>query len=305
MDIRRILCPVDLSETSMHALQHAASLSRQYHAALTVQHVYVPVFMPVPLLPPPAERASDEAIAHVRESVRSFIESSAAMLDSGDSPEIVVDVGHPASVILGRAGRMSADLIVLGTHGASGFERLLLGSTAEKVLRKASAPVLTVPPRVHATSKLPFRRVLCGVDFSEWSQAAAALAGSLAAESGAALILAHVIEWPWSESHNPSFSELSTDQQNALAEYRRYVERTARVRLAGFLPSAISERIRLECLVTHGKPYVELLRVAAENDTDIIVLGVHGRNPVDLALFGSTTTHIVRAATCPVLTLRN
>jgi nucleotide-binding universal stress UspA family protein len=57
--------------------------------------------------------------------------------------------------------------------------------------------------------------------------------------------------------------------------------------------------------VTHGKPYVELLRVAAENDTDIIVLGVHGRNPVDLALFGSTTTHIVRAATCPVLTLRN
>jgi nucleotide-binding universal stress UspA family protein len=303
MDIRRILCPVDLSETSLHALQHAASLSRQYHASLTVQHVYVPVFMPVPLLPAPAERTSDEAIARARDSVRSFVETSAAT--PGDKPEIVVDVGQPASAILERAERMSADLIVVGTHGASGFERLLLGSTAEKVLRKSPAPVLTVPPRVHATSKLPFRRVLCGVDFSEWSRAAAGLAGSVAAESGAVLTLAHVIEWPWPESHDPSFSELSAEQQNALAEYRRYLEHTARVRLAAFVPSGVSERIRVDCLVTHGKPYVELLRVAAENDADLIVLGVHGRNPIDLALFGSTTAHTVRAATCPVLTLRN
>ena len=78
-------------------------------------------------------------------------------------------MGQPAPAILDCAVRLPADLIVMGTHGAGGFERFVLGSVAEKVLRRAACPVLTVPSRAHATSVLPFKRVVCAVDFSDSS----------------------------------------------------------------------------------------------------------------------------------------
>ena len=75
-------------------------------------------------------------------------------------------------MILDRAASLPADLIVMGTHGAGGFQHLVLGSVTEKVLRQAACPVLTVPPRAQATSRLPFSRLLCAVDFSDVSLAA-------------------------------------------------------------------------------------------------------------------------------------
>ena len=85
---------------------------------------------------------------------------------------------------------------MIGTHGAGGFEHLVLGSAAEKVLRKATCPVLTVPPHARATSKLPFKRILCPVDFSDSSRAALDFAFSLAQEGDAELTILHVFEWP-------------------------------------------------------------------------------------------------------------
>jgi nucleotide-binding universal stress UspA family protein len=179
----------------------------------------------------------------------------------------------------------------------------MLGSVTEKVLRKAACPVLTVPPRAHATSRLPPSRIVCAVDFSEWSLAAVDFAASIAQESGgASLILVHVIEWPWHEPPAPAFEELPAEQSAALQEYRRYVASRATKRLEALVPDAVAGRCDFRVL--NGKAYVELLRVAATERADLIVLGVHGRNVVDLALFGSTTNHMVREATCPVLTLR-
>ena len=302
MTLDRILCPVDFSEASLHALEHAAALARQYRSHLTVQHVYVPAFVPVPMLPPPHERVSEQALARAHDDVAGFVNGAGISVDT--KIDIVVDVGHAPVTILDRAARLPADLVIMGTHGTSGFERFILGSTTEKVLRKAAAPVLTVPPRVHSTSQLPFRRILCAVDFSSWSDAAVSYAASLGIESDAAVTLVHVVEWPWRESHDPSFTELSADQAAALNEYRRYVECAARDRLQAIVPAALASRGRVDCTVTHGKGYAEILRLAAETASDLIVMGVHGRNPIDLALFGSTTNHVVRAATCPVLTLR-
>jgi nucleotide-binding universal stress UspA family protein len=70
------------------------------------------------------------------------------------------------------------------------------------------------------------------------------------------------------------------------------------------LPGALTTGCETVPLVTRGKAYAEILRVAAERQADLIVLGVHGRGPVDRLVFGSTTQHIVRRATCPVLTVR-
>jgi nucleotide-binding universal stress UspA family protein len=300
MELTRILCPVDFSETSAHAVDHAIALAGWFHARITALHVCNPAYMPVPGLPPPAERVSAAEIQRAHDETARYFQAAA-----GIAVDIVVDVGQPVRHILSRAIHSSADLIVMGTHGASGFEHLVLGSVTEKVLRRAPCAVLTVPPRAHATSALPFARVLCAVDFSDPSLAALGLAQSLACGAHAALTVLHVIEWPWDEPPPPDFTQLPREQAAALAEYRRYVETTATGRLKTLLPEPVQQRCAARVRVSHGKAHVEILRVAAEEQADLVVMGVHGRNAIDMMLFGSTTNQVVRRATCPVLTLRN
>jgi nucleotide-binding universal stress UspA family protein len=302
VSIKRILCPVDFSEASRHAIDHAAVIARWCKASITALHVYNPMFMPVPGLPPPEDRVPEAELKRVYAEMAACFEAAKA---GGVGVDLIIDVGQPAHDILSRSVALGADLIVMGTHGVSGFEHLVLGSVTEKVLRKARCPVLTVPPQARATSKLPFRRLLCAVDFSDSSLRALELACSLAKESDASLTLLHVIEWPWQEPPPPVLQELPPDQAIALAEFRRYLEKSATERLEALRPEAVRDGCATVPRVAHGKSYVEILRVAAEDKTDLIVMGVHGRNVADLMLFGSTTNQVVRRATCPVLTLRH
>jgi nucleotide-binding universal stress UspA family protein len=299
LTIRRILCPVDLSETSHHAIEHAVAISRWFRASVSVLHVYSPMFMPIPSLPAVEDRVSESELGRVRVEVGALCAAAGAA-----DVDVLVEVGAPARLIVERAADLPADLIVMGTHGAGGFERLVLGSVTEKVLRKAGCPVLTVPPRAHATSTLPFKQLLCAVDFSDSSLAGLKLACLLAGESKSQLTLLHVIEWPWEEPPAPVFAELPSEQAAALAEYRRYVEKGATERLKGLARDLTCGQQVPAVRVVHGNAHVEILRVAGELTADLIVMGVHGRNAADLLLFGSTTHQIVRRASCPVLTLR-
>jgi nucleotide-binding universal stress UspA family protein len=300
--ITRILCPVDFSEASQHAIEHAIAVARWYKASITALHVYNPIFMPIPGLPPPESRVSAPELKRLHSEATRCFEGAIA---SGVAVDVIVDAGPPAARILDRSDTAHSDLIVMGTHGAGGFEHLLLGSVAEKVLRRASCPVLTVPPQTRSTSALPFKRLLCAIDFSDSSLRGLELAVSLAKESKAALTLLHVIEWPWHEPPPPVLEDLPSDQAAALAEFRRYVQERASERLRSLMPDEEEGRSGTEPLVVHGKPYIEILRVATDVRADLIVMGVHGRNAADVMLFGSTTNQIVRRATCPVLTLRN
>jgi len=289
-----VLYPTDLSEASAHAADWAAAMARQYHADITALHVVRPITI------------HEEPLAdNEKERLRFEVASRFSVVpDQKREPAILIDTGQPATRILERAASLPADFIVMGTHGAGGFERLVLGSVTEKVLRKATCPVLTVPPRAHATSRLPFERILCAVDFSDCSLAAARFAFSLVEPSAAALTLVHVIEWPWEEPPPPTIEELPPEQGRALAEFRRYCEQSARTRLESLVPDSVRASRTVAVHVRNGKPYVQILQAAADDRTDLIVIGLHGRNPVDMALFGSTTNQIVRQATCPVLTLR-
>jgi nucleotide-binding universal stress UspA family protein len=198
---------------------------------------------------------------------------------------------------------MSADLIVLGTHGLSGLQHLLLGSVTEKVLRRARCPVLTVPAAGTVKSRLPFERILCAIDFSDWSLRALEYAITATLGSGASLTLAHVLEWPWLEPPPPNFAELPVEEATALAAFRVRRERSAHARLELFEPEGLKERCHIR--VVHGRAHDQLLHIAAEENADLIVVGVHGRVGLDLALFGSTANQLVRHATCPVLTVRH
>jgi nucleotide-binding universal stress UspA family protein len=187
----------------------------------------------------------------------------------------------------------------MGSHGRSGFERLLLGSVTEKILRKAPCPVLTVPRRaLNAKQDLAFSRILCAVDFSPASLRALDYAAALAAPEGPGVRALNVIEL-FAEGGGLR-DELVLDTP----DFRAELVRSAQDRLHAAIPDRIRERCAIAESVTMGKAYREILRVAADEAADLIVLGVQGRTAADLLLFGSTTQHVVRQAQCPVLTIR-
>lgn len=300
MDVRRILCPIDFSEPSSHALELATRLARWYGARLTVLHVR-PTVTPHPDMPPRGPMAPwlVAELEELRQRVAAACDQATA---AGLDVEAAASAGDPVHKILRSAGSLPAQLIVMGTHGLSGFQHLVLGSVTEKVLRRAPCPVLTVPPRANAPAT-QFTRLLCAVDFSDCSLKAAAFAASLAKESGAALELLHVIEWPWHESAMTEAEGVPAAQARAIAEYRRYLETGAKERLDAVAQSAVGTGA-FNTTVRFGKPYVELLEAAGHDQADLIVLGVRGRGALDLGFFGSTANHVVRSAPCPVLTVR-
>ena len=311
LTIRHILSPTDLSEASAPATQLAVALAGWYGAHVTGLFVLNPLVF---AFPEPASiiaasigessqdlKTDESALAHLRQEVSNrFAGAEAARV----TLDVLVEVGQPVTQILACASRLPADLIVVGTHGAGGFEHLIVGSVAEQVLRRASCPVLTVPPRAHVSSPMLVRRVLCAVDKSDSARAALASACSLAQHSTAALTLVHVLEWPWEEPPAPKFDELPAAQAVALSEYRRYREHTASQWLDSLVPTPIAASTRLSSRVVHGRPYRGILEVAAHEDSDLIVMGVGDGRVADRALFGSTANQVVRGAACPVLTVR-
>jgi nucleotide-binding universal stress UspA family protein len=305
-EIHRILCPTDFSDFSRHALDHALAIAKLYHSTITLLHVcsvapgavYAPGIgvAPSSLL---TVEDRDAALA----AMHRFAETEAG----ADAPiEFEVAEGNATTEILDRARTHASDLIVMGTHGRSGFERLLLGSVTEKVLRKADCPVLSVPrraPDVVPAQPVLFRDILCPVDFSDSSIDALQYAMSLAEESGARLTLVHVIELPPEIPIDEHGSLVSWPQ--SLREYVAVAEADRAARLKELLPEPDRSNGSVSTVLATGKAYAEILRIAAEQSTELIVIGIHGRRAADLLFLGSTTQHVLRHATCPVLTIRS
>jgi nucleotide-binding universal stress UspA family protein len=306
IEIRRILCPIDFSDYSRHALDYALAIARWYESTITVMHVFSAV--PVAAYAPGAPGFESIVLTgadrdQLLVGMKRFIETEST---EGIPIEAIIREGSAAGEILRQAADLKADLLIMGTHGRSGFERLLLGSITEKVLRKATCPVLTVPRRhpdaVPATPVL-FKRILCPVDFSDCSMQALNYAMSLAQEADAHLTVMHVMA-SGLEATPDMYDTVITDDRLSLADYRTRREEDARQRLKEAVPETVAAYCRVDTIVSSGKPSREILRIAADQQTDLIVIGVQGRGAADLMFLGSTTNHVVRAATCPVLTLR-
>ena len=228
-------------------------------------------------------------IDDVAAAVRAFALDALA----GPDADVAVQTGDPSRVIVEQAVAKAVDLIVMGTHGRSGFDRLLSGSVAEKVLRRASCPVLTIPPHAPAVAAdgTIFTHILCAVDFSHASEQAL----GFAIELGGAVTVATVLEWLAEESPvaHPEFD---------IARYRAHLVEDARIRLRALVQAAAEPAAaQIDEVVKVGRAHREILRLAAEKGSDLVVMGAQGRGGVGLALFGSTTQQVVRGATCPVL----
>jgi nucleotide-binding universal stress UspA family protein len=299
IEFKSILCPTDLSDASVRALTYAGAFARWYEAQLTVLHV-VPTFEPITVAPDifngPVQLVVPMSREEIREDMRR-ITNRAGM----ESREVILSAqdGDPATNIVDHALETAADLVVMGTHGRSGFERLLIGSVAEKVVRKAPCPVLLVPP--HLTTAVPedvaFKHILCAMDFSPAALQALGFALDLARQADGVVTILHALEWLAEEEprENAHFN---------VPEYRRYLVQDAEKRVRTFIAGELRDWSAIEERVVLGRAYREILKVAAESGTDLIVMGAQGRGGLGLTLFGSTTQQVVRAATCPVLTVR-
>ena len=293
---KRILCPTDFSRFSFRAADYAVALAKHYGGEVHFVHVVPEALLhpdQYPYLVEPV-RAEPELRQRAHDRLDAFVAlTRAEQIQSRFS----VKEGAPVTTIMIAAEDDDTDLICLGTHGREGFERLVLGSVVEKVLRKASCPVLTVsePGLEGAIQPAQFKNILCAVDFAQLSLRSLDYALSLAQEAGGKLLLVNVVEW---FSEEPGWeTEFNVDA------YRTEMENDVRERLDEVVPKEARDWCDIETVVTSGKPYREILQLASERSVDLVIMGVRGRNPLDVMLFGSTTTHVVRHAQCPVLTI--
>jgi nucleotide-binding universal stress UspA family protein len=297
IEFKRILCPVDFSDSSIRALAHAEALARWYEAQLTVLHV-VPTFEPIQVqaeLGVPVQIVNPMPREEVVRQMRPFLERAGVSSEA----QLIAEAGDPRTTIVDQALTTRADLIVIGTHGRRGFTRLLLGSVAETVLHEAPCPVMTVSPHTEAAASdvVTFKRILCPIDFSPSALLALGFALDLARQAGGLVTLLHVVEWLAEE-------EPRTSAHFNVPEVRGYMVDDARQRLR----SLVAEESRVWCeiddVIVSGRAHREILRAAEARQADLIVMGSQGRGGVGLALFGSTTQQVVRSAACPVLTVR-
>lgn len=305
IEIRNILCPVDFSDFSRRAVDHAVAIARWYQAKLTLFHVAAAV--PVAAYGPGSAGLAPVVAAHADrdELLRSLREFADEETRTAVPTELDVAEGDVAGTVLARAEAKAHDLIVMGTHGRSGFERLLLGSVTEKVLRKASCPVLTVPR--HAPDAVPappvlFKRILCATDFSDCSDQALAYAMSLAQEADAYLTVLHVLELP--PELSPDVEPSPVGRKGGLREYVAAAREERKARLRETVPESVRAFCTVETVLVSGTPSREIVRVAGTQRSELIVIGIHGRGAADRLFFGSTAEYVVRHATCPVLTIR-
>ena len=277
LTLTRLLCPVDLSAASAAALRYATGLRSVLHAELSVLLVGAS----------PRHDGDDMDAPALTAFIAETVGAAAGL-------HCVHRQGQPTDEILRAAAATDSDLIVMGTHGRTGLRRLLLGSVTEAVVRHSATPVLVVPgtspaPRGPATAGT----VLCGVDFSASSPRAIEYAASLAAGSGARLLLAHVLEWSEEQDPLPSTGghRLPTSEDDAVAR----------------LNELITDEMRTGCspavALGYGEPGDELLRLRQHHDADVIVLGITRRSAIDLTVFGSTARRVIRDAERPVLTV--
>jgi nucleotide-binding universal stress UspA family protein len=290
IEINRILCPIDFSEYSEHALRYAMKMAKWYGASLQVLHVSPPI---APLTTSALAAAGHELIRNnLRAAVERWrepgVDVAAELLESADT----------AAMILRRAEALDVDLVVAGSHGRRGIRRMLLGSVVEPLLHRSGRPVLVIPAGLNLSRlerPAAFSHIICAIDFSTPSLTALEYALSVAEEANATLTLVNVIEMPPELANPPQPPDFNIEQAYAAAE----AERMAKLRV--LVPADAGEYCTMETVVREGGASRQILRLADERQADLIVVGVHGRNALDLAVFGSSSKEIVTQAHCPVL----
>jgi len=282
--VRNVLIATDLSRQSEDILHAGMDLRSAYGAHATILYVL------------PRDEyilAGFEAFASARDAARrDLVELEEKLSTKYACPrgnyEVLMADGNVTECIFECVTQRNIDLIVLGTHGRSGFSKAFVGSVAERVFRNAEVPVLTIGPSAHSSLLSVPKRLLAPIDFTTETQHSAKYACALAREHDAELVLLHVIAEVPRGGAMADFACLKHTVEQSLAELISCEEKPKQVRV----------------VVKVGKVVPTVLNAAAELDTDLLVMGVHTYPRLLDHLRLLNAYELVRQAPCPVLTVR-
>lgn len=295
---KSILFPTDFSAHARAALKYAAAFAHSGGGRVVLFSVQS-AKVPANLLTLPEhvfEEQENRWLLQVRAEVKRLLADP--LFDGLEVEPVIVD-GEPAAEIAHAVIKYGIDLVTVVTHGRKGLTRALWGSTAEEIIAEAPCPVLTIRPPQHdfvehrdGRTEIRLNRILLSTNFRPSSAAATHVATQLANRTGAELHAVYVIG-DYFEQISVMFPEGGL---TALSRLRSYVQE----RMAQFRGD---QRPRAVTHIAEGRPYEEIVRLAAEKDADLIVIGtnVHASIFGGAPVLGSEIERVVRNAPCPVL----
>ena len=297
--IKRILFATDFSQWARRAEDYACALACSWRASLTV--------LSVAEFPPglnPDYPVNQQYLADLLKNASSqLVDLKGRAERRGIAVTTRVATGIPSEEVVTVARAEDSDLIVVGTRGKTGLAHVLLGSTAERVIRGAPCPVLTVRMEPADTEQeegalsrsVMLERILVPVDFSDCSLDALEYAAVVAQQAKASLMLLHVLE-PVSYGLDFTLGHSRTREQVRETWTKRLEELAASLRV---------RQVPVESQLRGGLPSDSILDSARTLPCDLIVMGTHGRRGISHAFSGSVAEAVLRKALCPVLTVRN
>ncbi len=295
MNIKKILVPTDFSDTAKAALDQALLLAAKFKAELTVLHARL-LFEddPVELEEKLREVKSEEHEVEQKllEKMRS---KTANHTHLNIKHEIIRGYSAP-SAILGYINKHEFDLVVIGTHGRSGLEHFLIGSVAEKVVRYARCPVLTVRSADYIREK--FLKILVPTDFSEPSLAALKTTPHWLEQNSEVHLLYSVEQ----EVHPALYAWGMKSVLDMIPDIKQKVEKRMD-ELLSRIPAL--KQVKIKKVILEGKPHKQIAKYVDDEKVDLIIIGTHGMVGLDRLLLGSTTERVIRSVKVPVLTVKS
>jgi nucleotide-binding universal stress UspA family protein len=289
--LKKILVATDFSSLSDRAMEYALSFARRYESTIIAAHVISPALYAMPSTA--TMYGALDALPYLdsvrRELTRRLEEVAQNALDTGVKCQPVLVEGGISEELKRLVEDRDIDLLVVGTHGAERWNRLVMGSVAESLVHNAKCPVLTVGPRVFRRAKFEafLKHIIYATDFSAEATHAAPYAFSLAQEYGAKITLVHVL---------PPELRSNFDRERLTSYFRKELE--------NMLPGEAHDWCEPEIVLEYGGSVEGIVELAEERAADLIVLGTRKSNAGVLTYFKSGVAyHVMCRAECPVFTV--
>lgn len=291
-----ILCATDLSDLSTIAISSGVALAKEFNAKLFVCHIVDLsttaaygdiIFAPLEL--------QNKTIGYTHEQLKRMMQHQTLEW------EPLVTAGHPPDEISKFVAMHQIDLVVSATHGRSGLKRVFLGSVTERLMRILPCPVLIVRSYENVDTgsdgfSLGFKKILVGCDFSTYSELAFQYGLSLAQDFESELHLVHVIE-------TPSYKDILKPSTGSSVSPEKTLYDQLSEKLSKMVPEESVLWCRPKTILLAGRPYEEIIKYSLLNSIDLIILGIRGRNLIEVLMTGSTTDRVSRQGPCPVLSV--
>lgn len=290
----RILTAIDFSYASVEALNQAKAVLKGSEGALALCHV-MPVMHEMTTLFPQEHQGAMLHLVSKEAKIRQAVEDRMLSMLGSDPGELFIERGMPYAELIGRADAWQADMIVVGSHSRSGFEHVLLGSVAERVVRHAHCSVLVARP----TPKSGV--VLAATDLSDPSLPAIRAAAEEARRRNARLVVLSVVDWSAAAWMAAAGAPFGIAPATASAELQ---QESHKLLLASLTQAIQRLDASGEARVVEGSPASTIVECAQELQAELVVVGTRGRTGLARLALGSVAEKVIQTATCPVLAVR-